>query len=449
VSTARFTATVAVVGAVAACGLTQIGCDGEREDSSSPVIAGDWSTIREEVLVKSCAFGSCHGGAQPAAHLDLSGPAACRNLVDRPSCLFPGRTLVAPRRPQESFFMAKLAGDELHELPETTCSSPTNLRMPFGAQPLPPGQLAQIEAWIAAGADCGDDQPAAAAATPGGGASPAASDPVPALAPPAVATLVAAAPSVAAGGRLSVTGALAAPAGPAGATVTVDLSDSTVLGAPGALLVPAGETAFTIALVGKRPGLARLTAAGSGTAPISIELSVKGLYLAEVFPIATGTRAGSSWVKLVNVSDAPIDLAGYRLTVTTSRGASVGTLGGILSPRSCFVVGGPISVPANGSPRYSLVWDFSQAMGAAPDLTQPITFALLDAAVDPRASNGLPVDAVAFAPPTAGANTGLGPDGLPLVPVGALPPPGQSALRQQASLWLPQTRPTPSVCQLF
>ena len=68
-------------------------------DMATPDAAGGLptlSSIQSGIFDHSCAFGSCHNGASPAAKLDLHSTAACRALVVHTSCLFPNKMLVVP-----------------------------------------------------------------------------------------------------------------------------------------------------------------------------------------------------------------------------------------------------------------------------------------------------------------------------------------------------------------
>jgi hypothetical protein len=58
----------------------------------------------------SCALAGCHAGAVPAEDLDLSPGAARGELVDVPSIRLPGRDLVVPGDPDESYLVQKIEG---------------------------------------------------------------------------------------------------------------------------------------------------------------------------------------------------------------------------------------------------------------------------------------------------------------------------------------------------
>src|SRR5437660_12589243 len=59
------------------------------------------AAIQDGVLTKSCAFGSCHSGINPAAGLDLSAGRACGALVGVASGVFSNRVRVVPGHPEK------------------------------------------------------------------------------------------------------------------------------------------------------------------------------------------------------------------------------------------------------------------------------------------------------------------------------------------------------------
>src|SRR5215472_4971534 len=100
------------------------------------------SAIEQGIFAKTCAFGSCHGGANPAAGLNLLTGQACGSLLNKNSCVLSGRVRV-------------VAGHDLGTNPDGTCAGLANgtpQRMPLGGVPLCQGQIDQIRAWIAGGA---------------------------------------------------------------------------------------------------------------------------------------------------------------------------------------------------------------------------------------------------------------------------------------------------------
>jgi len=86
-----------------------LGCKGGAPPTTGAMVDVSAAALDRDIFLPSCAFSSCHGGGQPAAHLDLSA-GLCAAMVVRPSCLFPERALVAPGHPEQSFLVDKLTG---------------------------------------------------------------------------------------------------------------------------------------------------------------------------------------------------------------------------------------------------------------------------------------------------------------------------------------------------
>jgi hypothetical protein len=423
--------------------------------STVPITADGWAEIHQAIIAPSCAFGSCHAGAQPAAHLDLStAAAACAQLVGRTSCLFPKQTLVMVGAPEQSFLLTKLIGDGLAPQPETTCGGPSNQRMPFGALPLPADHIAAIKSWIASGADCGGPPAVPPTGNPGSGDSGDAvepdggSDAWPDPLPVVVQAVTIDQPSIQAGAPVAISVVLSGPAPAGGAPVLLDLSDRSIVGAAADLLVPAGAMTTTTAGIGKRPGVVQISARVRGSAlSASTSLRVGGLLITEV--LAQGSApmpAGTTWLKVANVSQAVIDLGGYRLSA--GRGSLADTemaLQGILAPGTCAVIGGPHSDQDNGAPSYALVWDLSAVLQGHPeDGATSVGIALFDA--QPGAASATPaIDELAL-PRSPAAAALSGSDGLPVPSTGQWPPPGSSLVRDRVNHWISHSTPTPAAC---
>lgn len=94
------------------------------------------------------AFGTCHGGSEPAERLSLADrEATCASLVDAPSRRQPEHLLVASGDPAASYLLDKLQG-----LPGLTGE-----RMPAPpVAPLTTPEIDAVRAWVAAGASCLD-----------------------------------------------------------------------------------------------------------------------------------------------------------------------------------------------------------------------------------------------------------------------------------------------------
>jgi len=120
---------------------TWLGC-AEAETTPTPVDAS-FSHIRDEILVPSCAFSSCHGSG--AGGLTLNAEQAYDQLVGVASTQRPEMLRVKPGAPDESYLMWKLEGHEGIEEDQ-----------------MPPGgieaeKIEVIRTWIASGAE--NDQP--------------------------------------------------------------------------------------------------------------------------------------------------------------------------------------------------------------------------------------------------------------------------------------------------
>jgi hypothetical protein len=424
-------------------------CQEKEKPTAIAVERATWAVVRTEILAQSCTFAACHGSAVPAAALDLSAATACADLKTQPSCLFPGKALVQPGKPAESFFLAKLTGEGTSGPPEVACGTGTNARMPFGAPKLPAALIATVEAWIAAGAECeaaaGDDAgatgPAADAGDGGaggdtdGGAGAAATE-VASVGPQQLAVVTGQR------GNFDVTLSRAAPA--AGTVVTLQIDDGTIAGVPATVVVPGGQSSLAVMVVGKRPGTARVVArVPGGAAAAALSVRVTGLVLSEVLPVAAGTPAGPAWLELANFGDAAIDLGDYAAAAGVQGAAPLTTpLAGLLPPGGCVVVGGPAPAAAGG-PRLDIVWDLASVFSLAREPGRAFSVAVYDKA-RPAGPTVLPIDAVAFG--GAGDAGLLGPAGAPLMSAAGLPGPGRSLAQGASASWREQEPPTPGVC---
>ena len=117
--------------------------------------------------------------------------------------------------------------------------------------------------------------------------------------------------------------------------------------------------------------------------------------LSEVFYNPSGADDGLEWVELYNAGSTPVDLSGYSLGAGgTDYTYSKAQLSGTIQPDSVFVVGGPTSGSANGSPSFDLVLNFN------PDLQNSGTtadgVALFDVPASQVNAATVPVDAVLY-----------------------------------------------------
>jgi len=374
----------------------------------------------------------------PAAKLDLHSDAVCHELVLHTSCLFPGKMLVVPGKPEMSFLLDKLRGTGLTGTPTTDCAD-TNQRMPFGAAQLSTDKLAQVEEWISSGAGCGSDLPVDA------GVDAPAIDA--AVGPPAdIVAITATATTLAAGDQTQVTVTLAhgAPAG--GQTVNLDVGDATVLGVPGALHVDDTLSSVSFTVLGKRPAHPVTITATSGTTSKSVAIGVTGLALVEILYDPPSLDDGYEWVKLSNDTNVAIDLGAYSFgSGRTSYTYSIAQLAGTIPAHGCFLIGGPTSSSSNGSPTYSQIFNFSPDLPNGSGTTgQASGFGLFDVPITQLVPTSIPLDSV-----LCGQNNlaGLvGADGLAATPSHADVAAGHSIARTNATTWVDQATPTPNTC---
>lgn len=393
-----------------------------------------FEAIRSDIFVTSCGFGSCHGGTKPAARLDLRSDNVCGALVGHASCLFPTKMLVVPGKPELSFLLDKLEGTGLTGTPQPGCAE-SNEPMPFGAPRLEPDKIARIEAWIRDGARCdrtgdyGDMPPDAGSTTD---------------AP--VATIDAAATTIRAGEHTRITITLALPAPAGGQTIDLDVADPTVLGVPSAYHVEAGLSSIDLDVIGKRPAHATQITASAGSTSRSVAIAVTGLQLSEIHFDPVSADDGAEWVKLANTSDVAIDLSAYSLgSGRTSYTYSMAQLAGMIPAHGCFVVGGPLSATANGSPVYGQTYNFSPDLVNGSGTTgQAAGFALFDAPITQLSPSTIPLDAVLCGQNNlAGLTDSNGNAAPPRCPDVAA---GHSVSRTTATTWVDQPTPTPNTC---
>jgi hypothetical protein len=397
--------------------------------------------IESDVFMPRCAVGSCHGSPTFAAKLDLSSPnSSCAALVGAASCLFTTRRLIVPGHPEQSYLYAKLVGDDLGTQPDGPCAGLTNghppVRMPYGAAKLPDAQIEQVRRWIAGGAACDGSSDGGSDNSDGGSAIVDMGTSV-AVAP---AALSAPDHGVVAGARALVTVTLAAPAPDSGQVVALAADDASVLAVPGSTWVAAGKRSATFWVEGLRPARATRLSAQAGGATVETELAVGGLALAEVLYSVSGGDDNMQWVKLSNVGSVAIDLSRYSLGAgKSSYLQTTAALSGPLPPGSCFVVGGPTSMPANGSPTYAQKLPFKPTLAhGSADSAGGV--ALFDVAA-PTADT-LPLDTVVY----GGHNRSLvRPDGSVATPDAAEVTVGHSLARGPNG-WAEATMLTPNAC---
>jgi hypothetical protein len=434
--------------------------DGGRGDATPGADPGcggppTLSAIQDTIFSTSCAFGSCHGGANPAAGLSLTAGNSCASLVEQLSCVFSDRTLVVPGQPEQSYLFHAIAGDDLGTNPDGTCAGLTNgtpARMPLGGQPLCAGQIDQVKAWISAGAACdttgdggttddggvdtGADAAPTDAADDGGDAGDTGA------VPPDIAQLSSALTWLQAGQSIAGSVMLARPAPAPGVSVILTATDSTVIAVPTVVFVPSGQTTASFDMMGMRPGHATIQATAGGLGA-SLDELVVGLQVAEVFYLGLHGSDGLQWVRLYNGTTVPIDLSSYSLGAGVN--SSVETtvqLSGVIAPHACFVVGGPTSSLDNGNPTFTQVAHFTPNFPAADGAGAGVALFAVPAAV--VSGTTLPVDAVVWGNTNSGKL--LAPDGTVANPVlgGDVLP--DDSLMLESGRWLDQYPPEPDAC---
>jgi len=395
------------------------------------------TAIRNDIFDKSCAFGSCHSGGMPPAHLQLADDSVCHSLVLHTSCEFPTKMLVAPGNPDQSFLLDKMRGTA-SGTPAPDCAN-TNEQMPLGATPLTAEQIAQVQDWIQAGANCDGTVVDAGVDAP--------MIDVPPGPPAAVVTIAATTTTLAAGDDTQVTVTLehGAPAG--GQTIDLDVADATVLGVPSVLHVDEGLASIAFDVVAKRPAHpVRLTATAGGASK-SVSIGVTGLALAELFYDPVGVDDGLEWIKLSNATGVPIALAPYTIGAgRTGYTYSLAQLAGTIPAHGCFIIGGPTSSAANGAPVFGQTFNFE------PDLPngsgsngQASAYGLFDAVITQMTPASVPIDAVLCGQNNLAGLVGV--DGLPATPnCPDIAQPGHSQARTDATTWVDQATPTPNNC---
>lgn len=222
---------------------------------------------------------------------------------------------------------------------------------------------------------------------------------------------------------------------------------------PQSATVQAGQRVVTVtATAGAEAGAVTIEAATSaGTASTALEVvdvEPVGLLLVEVFYNPPSTDSTYEWVKLYNGTDAAIDLAGYTLAWGGPKDWSWGhvDLVGTVQPGACFIVGGPVSSAANGSPVFDQSIDLDQDLqnSSVAPADPADAVALFAPRVGPLSAATLPIDIVVYGPSN---KTGfLGPDGQ-IAPVHSSDAgTGKSLVRATTTTWVIGDVPNATAC---
>lgn len=153
---------------------------------------------------------------------------------------------------------------------------------------------------------------------------------------------------------------------------TITLTDD--LGAPVdvSTLSPTGDAVDVTITRDTTYTLTATNPRGSSTATLTIlGIDAQNLLINEIFYDALAGDAGLEFIELYNAGDSFIDLQYFSLG---AGGANYLTtqvqLAGILPPKGCFVVGGPLSTPENNNATFDIAAEFSpnlQNGGTAAD----------------------------------------------------------------------------------
>ncbi len=124
--------------------------------------------LESGLLRPRCATSGCHSESDQAAGLDLQSPGVLARLSGAGAVTCPGRVLVVPGRPSQSYLLDKLG-------PSPACGR----TMPLGAAPLSADEVSCLRRWVslamgsgpvdAGPADAGPQTPCAASDTDGDG----------------------------------------------------------------------------------------------------------------------------------------------------------------------------------------------------------------------------------------------------------------------------------------
>jgi hypothetical protein len=116
------------------------GCNGDKDGTTDTAAGDDFEAIRDDLLVRSCGFSSCHGAG--AGGFTVSAEMTRDDLVNAPAFANPAVILVIPGDPDESYLVRKLEGG-----PNIQGEA-----MPPDGPALAAEEIQRIRDWIAAGA---------------------------------------------------------------------------------------------------------------------------------------------------------------------------------------------------------------------------------------------------------------------------------------------------------
>ena len=228
-------------------------------------------------------------------------------------------------------------------------------------------------------------------------------------------------------------------------TVALESSNPTAVAVPASIVIPAGQKVAAFTAITRRPAQVEISASMNG-AKVITPVRVGGLVVSEVFyQTATGgEEEGVQWVELANQSDVAIDLSGYSLGAGTADllNTRLG-LPMMIPAKGCIVVGGPVSGPANYSPKFDLAQDLEPNLSTGGAKAAGIgIFSTSVAGMNPALR---PLDLVVY----NGESTSLrGPDGQ-IAPIWPGSTAGGSLRRMTNNVWARSSSPTPGNCEIL
>jgi len=113
-----------------------------NDDDDTDTVAPTFTEVRDDILIPSCGFSTCHGGGEGGLTISEADPGAIYSaLVDAPSFVLPTETLVIPGDSDNSYLIKKVEA--------ATGIDGDPMPAPFGLDETLAGD---IRAWIDAGA---------------------------------------------------------------------------------------------------------------------------------------------------------------------------------------------------------------------------------------------------------------------------------------------------------
>jgi len=179
--------------------------------------------------------------------------------------------------------------------------------------------------------------------------------------------------------------------------------------------------------------------------PIAVDVGAARLQLSEVLYDPTGEDGGRQWVEIYNAGDTVVDLGHYSLGAGYADYTNTRIqLQGWVPPGGCFVVGGPVTDPDNGSPILDQPIDFAPVL-MAPPLDGATGIALFFSPADQIAAASRPIDALVIGTANTGNLLDEAGQPAPVLVTGA----AEASLHRfsdSPKVWQPMQHPTPGRC---